>query len=134
MVIRTIAERYKDQLYIIFRVMVGLLFFQHGAQKLFGWFGDKAPVVFFSIMGFVGLMELLGGLAVALGVFTRLASLGGIVLTILIYFKAHLPNGLAPIQNKGELALLYLAAFLIITVYGAGKWGVEKAFLKKEVF
>src|SRR3989338_10583025 len=125
--IKTIAERYQALLYVLFRAMVGLLFFQHGAQKLFGWFSDKDPVIFFSMMGLVGLAELLGGLAVALGVFTRLASLGGVILTILIYIKAHALNGLAPIQNRGELALLYLAAFLIITVHGAGKWGVEKA-------
>ncbi|MBI1970658.1 DoxX family protein [Candidatus Woesearchaeota archaeon] len=132
--IKTVAERYQDAIYALFRIMVGLLFFQHGAQKLFGWFGDNDPVLFFSVMGLVGLAELLGGLGVALGVFTRLASFGGIVLTILIYIKAHAFNGLVPIQNRGELALLYLAAFLVITVYGAGKWSLEKAVLKKEMF
>lgn len=65
-----LIERYSDYLYFVFRVFVGLLFFQHGAQKLFGWFGGNA-VELLGLMGLAGLIESVGGLAIALGLFTR---------------------------------------------------------------
>ena len=120
---------------IIFSVfLVGLLFFQHGAQKLLGWFGAQGTATLFDIMWFAGVIEVVGGLALALGVFTRLlASLGAIEMVV-AYFKMHNPTGLIPIVNKGELALLFLAAFLIIAVEGARKASLEMAVSKKEMF
>lgn len=125
------AEKYHDGLYVVFRVLVGLLLAQHGAQKLFGWFSDKEPMAFFSVMGFVGLAELLGGLAVAVGFLTRFAAVGVVLLMLIIYVKAHAGNGFVPIVNKGELALLYLAASLVIFSHGSGKWSVD-GLLKKD--
>jgi len=127
-------KKYHEYFYIIFRVFVGLLFFQHGAQKLFGWFGAKGTVELFSLMGFVGIIEFFGGLAIAIGLLTRLAALGSVIIMIGAYFKAHFPNGWMPIMNRGELALMFLVAFLIILVQGARKWSLEKALFKKELF
>lgn len=120
--------------YFIFRIIVGFLFFQHGAMKLLGWFGATKTMELFSLMGFVGVLELVGGLAILLGFFTRLAAFGDAILMLIVYFKVHFPNGWIPIQNGGELALLFFAAFLIIIVYGAGKWSLEKLILRKEIF
>ncbi|MBI2147531.1 DoxX family protein [Candidatus Woesearchaeota archaeon] len=125
-----VAEKYHDHLFTIFRVLVGLLFAQHGAQKLFGWFGDKEPVVFLSWMGVVGLAELWGGLAIALGFLTRYAAAGVALLTLIIYVKAHAGNGLIPIVNNGELALMYLASSFVVFTHGGGKWSID-AVLKK---
>lgn len=133
MFIAKITEKYADYFYFVFRVMVGLLFFQHGAQKLFGLFGGAA-MPFLGLMWFVGLIEFTGGLAIATGFFTRLASLGTAIIMVAAYFTAHAPNGLIPIMNQGELALLYLATFLVFLAYSAKKWSLERALFGKELF
>ena len=123
-----------DCMYGLFRIAVGLMFAQHGAQKLFGWFGDKAAVELFSLMGFAGFVELFGGLAVALGIFTRLAAFGSSAIMVGAYTTVHMSNGLMPIVNRGELALLYLACFLLIMVKGSQTCSLEKKLLGKEYF
>ena len=127
-------KRYNNQLYFVFRVLVGLLFFQHGAQKLLGWFGAEGGVPLFTMMGVAGLIELVGGLAIAFGLFTRLAALVGGVEMLVAYFMVHASNGLIPIMNNGELALLYFAAFIIVCIYGGQKWTLEESLFKKERF
>ena len=133
-----ICEKYvnKDYFYFVFRVLVGLLFLQHGLQKLFGMFGGLGgnSAELFSLMGLAGLIELLGGLAITLGLFVRLAAFVAALEMIIAYFMAHAPNGLIPLVNKGELALLYVAAFLVIMAFGSRKWSLEKAIFKKEFF
>ena len=143
-----ICERYinKDYFYFVFRVLVGLLFMQHGLQKMFGLFeGPGIPgfAGFLSTLGFpapiffsyvAASIELFGGLAIALGLFARLTAFIATLELLIVYSIAHIPNGLIPILNQGELALLYVASFLVIMVFGAGKWSLEKVMLKKEVF
>src|SRR3989338_7335526 len=120
-----------DVLYMLFRFLVGAMLFMHGAGKLFGWFGAKA-MGFTGLMGFVGSVEFLVGLAVIFGFLTRLAALGGIVIMTSAYIKAHL--GINPLATGGELALMYLAAFLVLTAFGARKWSLDHLLFKKEVF
>ena len=130
-----ICEKYinKDYAYFIFRVLVGLLFLQHGLQKLFGMFGGKSAELF-SIMGLAGIIEFLAGISIALGIFARFGAFFAALQMAVAYFMAHAPQGLIPILNMGELALLYFAAFLAIMAFGAGKWSLEKAIFKKEFF
>ena len=127
------AEKYHDNAYTVFRILVGLLFFQHGAQKVLGWFGSTA-VPLSSMMGVAGIIELVGGLAIFLGIFTRLFALVSGVEMLVAYFMFHLGNNLVPILNQGELALLYLSALLLLTISGNGKWNLEKTLLGKEKF
>lgn len=127
-------EKYHMEGYVLFRIIVGLMFVQHGAQKIFGWFGGKAIESLASLMGVAGVIELVGGLAIAVGFFSRLASIGGIAVMIGALATVHFPQGLIPIVNKGELALLFLVCFVTIAVHGNGKWSLEKSFLKKEMF
>ena len=129
-----VLKKYSKDIYVLFRVLVGLLFLQHGAQKLFGWFTTKGAVQLFSLMGLAGVIEFFGGLAIVLGVITRLSALGSILTMLWAYFQVHFANGWIPILNRGELALLYLAVFLIILVFGAGKWSLEKKLFGKEIF
>ncbi|MBI2151142.1 DoxX family protein [Candidatus Woesearchaeota archaeon] len=134
-VLGNILKKYSEQIYVLFRVLVGLLFLQHGAQKLFGWFGAQGTVQLYSLMGLAGVIEFFGGLAIVLGLFTRLAALGSAVTMLVAYFKVHFSLAAwLPIVNKGELALLYFAAFLVLLVWGAGKLSLEKVWLKKELF
>ena len=136
--VENICEKFvnKDYFYFVFRVLVGLLFLQHGLQKLFGMFGGLGgqPAELFSMMGLAGLIEFLGGLAITLGIFIRLAAFVASLELLTAYFMAHIPNDLIPILNQGELALLFVASFLVIMAFGARKWSLEKAIFKKEFF
>ena len=112
-------------MYFVFRLLVGLMFFMHGAGKLFGWFGG--PGFGFGgepLMVLAGVLEFLIGLAIVFGLWTRLAAFGGAIVMLVAYFKAHL--GWNPLTSGGELAVMYFVAFLVLMVYGAGKWRLEK--------
>ena len=124
--------KYSNLFAFVFRVMVGLLFAQHGAQKLFGMFGGQAAT-FGSMFFFAGLIEFFGGLFIALGFITRLAASISALEMLIAYFMAHASKGLMPIQNGGELALVYFAAFLILIACGGGKLTLDKVFFKKEL-
>lgn len=123
------AEEY---LYAAFRVIVGFLFFTHGASKVFGWFTERAAQAAGTLMWFVGLFEVIAGVLIILGLFTRLGALIGAIIMISAWFKAHAPNGWDPTANGGELALLFLATFMFLLVHGSGKYGLEYFIKKKE--
>ncbi len=127
------AEKYHDSAYTVFRMLVGLLFFQHGAQKVLGWFGATA-VPLSSMMGVAGIIELIGGLAIFLGLFTRLFALISGVEMLAAYFMVHSGNNMIPIINQGELALLYFATFIILFIHGNKKMNLESMLFKKEFF
>lgn len=128
-----------DYLYPVFRVLVGLMFFQHGAQKIFGALGGvdgqggTVPNVF-GLFGWAGIIELVVGAALVLGIFVRLSALIAAIEMIVAYFMVHSPNGFFPILNGGELVVMFLAAFLVMIAKGAKKWSLEKIFLEKEIF
>jgi putative oxidoreductase len=127
---KKVFEKHADSFYAVFRILVGLLFLQHGLQKIFGMLGGTAASAF-SLMWVAGIVELVGGALIALGLFTRVAALVGALQMLVAFFKAHFPQGWVPIVNKGELALLFFAAFLVILSRGAGKWSLGKALFKK---
>lgn len=131
-------QKYGNHLYLIFRVFLGLLFAQHGGQKLFGWFGgvagDGASVALFSLTGLAGIIEFGGGLAIAVGLFGRLVATIAAVEMLVAFFMVHVSQGWIPFLNQGELALLYFAAFLVVVIYGNKRWSLEQKMLKKEVF
>ena len=111
-------EGYKEQAYSLMRFFLGFLFACHGAQKVFGILGrDQADSL---LMWVAGTVELFGGLAIALGVFTSIAAFLCAGQVLVAYFYAHAFQALLPIQNRGELALLYFFAFLVIMTRGAG--------------
>lgn len=125
-------------IYSIFRIFVALMFLQHGLQKLFGAFGgidgEGGAVELMTLIGLAGLIELVVSIAVSIGLFTRAFALLAAIEMLVAFFKAHLPNGIIPIMNKGELALLFFVAFLLIAQYGAGKWSLERSLFKREIF
>jgi putative oxidoreductase len=123
------AKQHGDKLYFIARVLIGLFFFMHGAQKLFGWFGN-GPMELMSLMGLAGIIEFAGGLMVLLGLFAREAAVVNAVVMLVAYFMAHAGNGWNPLVNQGELALVYFAAFLMIFTHGNGKWALQDMIKK----
>ena len=129
---------YKKPAYAIFRIFIGLLFLQHGAQKLFGFFGGidgvgLTPPAFDQIW-WAGIIELVVGAGIALGIFVRPLAILGLLEMAYAYFSVHQPLGGFPIQNQGELALLYFFSFIFIAAKGAKKWSLEKLALGKEIF
>jgi putative oxidoreductase len=124
---------YSNQLYAAVRIIIGLLFACHGAQKLFGvlggFGGGTAPL--FSLMGLAGIIESFGGLLVAVGLFTGYAAFVTSGQMAVAYFTAHFPLGFWPIQNNGELSVLYCFVFLYIASKGSGIWSFDAASGKK---
>jgi len=125
-------KKYSDYLYFIFRVLVGLFFLMHGGQKLFGWFGGLGgnPAELVSLMGLAGIIEFFGGLAILLGIFTRVVALIAAVEMLAALFMAHFPRGYVLIINGGEPAALFFTSFLVMIAYGSGKWALDRYFKK----
>ena len=121
-------ERALQISYFLLRVAAGLLYFHAGALIVLGWFGGMpggAKFVLASQTGIGGLLELVGGVLIALGLFTRPVAfiLSGEM--AVAYWQFHAPNGLWPIQNHGEPAVLFCFLFLFICAYGAGDWSLD---------
>ncbi len=85
-------------------------------------------------MFFIGVVELLCGAAIALGFLARLVALLAAIEMALVYIVAHASHGIIPVENRGELALLYLAAFLVIFSLGSVKYCLDRLIFKKELF
>ena len=115
------------QLLSVFRIVVGLLFLEHGTAKLLGFPHVEmfANVQLFSFFGVAGILELLGGALVAIGLFTRCAAFVLSGEMAVGYFMVHAPQGFFPILNQGEGAILYCFAFLYLAAAGAGPWSVD---------
>lgn len=116
----------------LLRIGAGLLFMQHGVQKLFGWLGGLGgtgeAAAFGSLFWFAGVIEVFGGLAIVLGLFTQIVAAVAAVEMLVAYASQHLPRGIWPIQNMGELALLYFLIFLFLVAYGAGAFSLDARF------
>jgi putative oxidoreductase len=106
------------------RIGAGLLFMQHGVQKLFGWFGGMGPnggtVQLISQFGLAGVLETFGGLLIVLGLLTRPVALVLALEMLVAFFQVHLPQGGVPLQNRGELPLLFSLVFVFLAANGAG--------------
>src|SRR5262245_54472356 len=126
-----VVGKFAPYLYVLLRMIAGLLFACHGAQKLFGLFGGMggqhgAAVPLFSLMGLAGCIELVGGLSIALGVLTSFAAFVASGEMAVAYFMQSFSRGFWPIRNGGELAVLYCFLFLYITANGRGLWGLGR--------
>ena len=117
---------YAPYLYALMRIVLGVLFACHGAQKLFGVLGGT-PVALVSLRGLAGIIEFVGGLLVAVGFLTSYAAFIASGEMAVAYFIAHVPRGFWPIQNNGELAVMYCFIFLYIASRGVGAWGIDTA-------
>jgi len=120
-----VLGRFGPQLYAVMRIVVGLLFACHGAQKLFGVFGGQQAALA-SKFGVAGIIEFIGGLMIAIGFLTGTAAFVASGEMAYAYFTSHLPRGGVPVQNGGEPAVLYCFVFLYIAARGVGIWGLDK--------
>ena len=123
------VSKYWPETLSILRIVIGLLFLEHGTSKLFGFpSSPMAMPAMGTLHWFQGLIEIAGGALFALGLFTRPVAfiLAGDM--AVAYFMAHAPRGFFPMLNGGDAAILYCFIFLIYFVTGPGRWaiGTEK--------
>ena len=120
-------KAYTAQLLSVLRIMSGLLLLQHGTTKYLsippGPMNNASPM---TMGGAAGIFELVGGVMLVLGFFTRPVAfvLSGVM--AIAYFYAHAPRGFYPILNGGELAAFYCFVFLYLAAAGGGAWSVDR--------
>jgi putative oxidoreductase len=124
---------------LVLRVVVGLLFFGHGAQKLFGWFGGhglSGTGQFFETMGFpqgkrqaflAGFFEAAGGLLIALGLVTPFAAAALIAVMTVAVLKVHAAKGVWVTNGGFEYNAVLVAVVFALAGVGAGNWSLDHA-------
>ncbi|MET8002002.1 DoxX family protein [Nonomuraea glycinis] len=123
-------DRIGQPMLALFRVVTGFLFTLHGVASLFGVLGGNRgtgqAVAFAAWPGWwAALIQLMCGLLVLSGLFTRVAATLASGTMAYAYFVVHQPLHLLPLRNGGELAAMYCWAFLLIAVLGPGAWAVD---------
>jgi len=122
--------KYESQAYALMRIVAGFMFLFHGAQKVLGMLAEMQPVIG-SQLWIGGVIELVGGLAIMLGLRTRWAAFICSGEMAVAYFQFHWKFQMGPAffpgVNKGELAVLYCFVFLLIACKGAGIWSLDTA-------
>ena len=129
-------QRLPTAAYTALRVVAGLAFFSHGAQKLLGWFGGFGPnggtVELLSRFGVAGTIELVGGAAIALGILTRPVAFLASGEMAVAYFWIHW-GGSGKMwwwENRGEVVMLYAFLWLLVSAAGAGPVSLD-AWLRR---
>jgi len=122
------SAAWSPQLRSLLRIVAGLMFMLHGAQKILGWpdpgakLTEHAP----AYLKAAGFIELVGGGLIALGLLTSIAAIIASGEMAVAYFKAHYPQGFWPTLNQGELAVLYCFIFLYLAFAGPGPWSLDR--------
>jgi putative oxidoreductase len=123
-------SRHSERIFAAFRFVAGILFACHGAEKLFGAFGSPA-MTSNPMMLAAGIIEFAGGILIAVGFLTPWVAFICSGQMAVAYFMAHAKGGFWPIENKGELAVLFCFAFLYIAARGAGPYSVDGMMRRK---
>ena len=117
---------WSPRLLSVLRIIAGVLFFEHGISKLFG-FPPSAmgEIQVFSLIGLSAILESVGGFLLLIGLFTRPVAfiLSGEM--AFAYFMAHAPKGFFPAGNGGDAAILFCFLFLYLSSAGPGAWSVD---------
>ena len=125
----TFVGRYSDHAYAVTRVVAGLLFACHGAQKLFGVLGGIRELGGEGLLA--GIIEFFGGSLVALGLVASIAAFVASGEMAVAYLRAHAPIGFWPIQNGGEWAVFYCFFFLYVAAEGSGRFSLDSVFRRR---
>ena len=131
------THRFTGPVWSLFRIVIGLLFSFHGAGTVLGLFGGAQGSGHAVPMGtwpgwWAGLIQLVCGLLVMAGLFTRVAAVLASGSMAYAYFVVHQPNGLLPVQNGGVTPALYAWAFLTIAVLGAGPYSLDALLFRRK--
>jgi putative oxidoreductase len=115
--------------YLLLRVVAGFMFLQGGGMKILGWFGGMPPnggtAPMWSQIWVGGMLELVGGLLIMLGLFTRPTAFILSGMMAVAYWQFHAPNGGWPVQNQGVPAVLYCFLYLYMAARGGGDYSLD---------
>jgi putative oxidoreductase len=123
-------SRFQPQLHALLRIVTGLLFLEHGTQKFLSFPPGKMAGMGLALNNpgaYAGIIELICGLLVAIGLFTRPAAFLASGTMAVAYWMAHAPQNPFPVNNMGDAAILYCFIFLYLAAAGAGPWSVDAA-------
>lgn len=118
-------SRWQPQLLALLRIFTGLLFLEHATQKFFAFPAPFPVNPLPPLLVAAGVIELVVGVLVTIGLFTRLAAFIAAGEMAIAYFMMHFPQGFWPAVNKGEAAILYCFVFLYLAAAGAGAWSLD---------
>jgi putative oxidoreductase len=118
-------DDFQEQIYAIFRIVTGFLFIWHGTQKFFN-FPLEFPWPLNPLLYTAGAIELVAGLLIMVGFFTRPVAFIASGTMAAAYWMGHGLKDIFPITNGGELAIMFCFGFLLIASRGAGIWGIDK--------
>lgn len=125
----TFISRWSPQILSALRIITALLFFSHGSAKLFQfpYVEMLAGIPVGSIYGIAGIIEIIAGVLLVIGLFSRLVAFLASGEMAIAYFHTHAPQGFHPLNNGGEAAILFCFIFLYIAAAGPGPWSVDAA-------
>jgi putative oxidoreductase len=126
----TSLEKGRPYVLSTLRIVVALLFLEHGLQKYVGFPSAGPPMT--TLLYVQGVIEIVGGILLLIGAYTRVV---GFILAgdmAAAYFMAHLPRSFFPAVNGGDAAVLFCFAFFYIFFAGGGPWSVDRALLKQD--
>jgi len=110
----------------VLRIVTALVFLQHGTQKILGFpTGEMPQPELLSLFGIGGVLELVGGVLLILGLFTRATAFVMSGMMAIAYWMFHAPVSIYPIQNGGELAIVFAFVFLYLVFSGPGAWNLD---------
>lgn len=125
-------SRWSPHILSVVRIVVALLFFEHGLSKLFAFPQPLPPQPLFSLGWFSGAIEFVGGGLLAIGLFSRAAAFIMSGEMAFAYFISHAPHSFFPIINRGESAILYCFIFLYFAFAGGGPWSLDAMLARKQ--
>lgn len=117
---------YAPQALAVLRIVAALLFLAHGTQKVLGFPATEMAPPAFSIFWIAGIIEIVTGILIAIGFFTRPAAFIASGTMAFAYFMVHSPMNFFPVNNGGDAAILFCFFFLYLVFAGPGAWSVNK--------
>ena len=118
-------SKYSPQILGVLRIIVGLLFLEHGLMKIAGFPAPMGTGPLPPLMMAAGIIELVAGALIALGLFSRIAACIASGEMAAAYFMAHFPRGIYPAQNGGDAAILFCFIFLYLAAAGPGAFAIN---------
>jgi putative oxidoreductase len=121
-------EKYRPYALSLLRIVVALLFLQHGLSKVFGFPTEGPPLG--GLILLAAIIETLGSILLLVGLFTRLTALIMSGEMAFAYFMAHAPKSFFPVVNGGEAAVFYCFIFFYFVFAGGGPWSIDRLVLR----
>ena len=126
----TWLSRWQPQLLAVLRIVAALLFLEHGLMKLFHFPAPQMPGPLPTLLVVAAVIELVAGVLITLGLFTRLAAFVASGEMAVAYFMSHFPKSFWPGINMGDAAILFCFVFLYIAAAGPGAWSIDGARMR----